>query len=162
MIKSSRILRLLHFKSVNSFTQIINAETEVLNEKRSISSSTFLMILCNALYSVFVGSSSDTLKFPSASWNKRHTLRKNLYTPSIPFVFQGFDCSKGPKNISYRRKVSAPKFAIISSGFTTLNFDFDIFSTSVPQMYLPSSNTNSASAKSGRKDLNFSVSKISL
>src|SRR5690606_6665274 len=95
---------------------IIKAETEVLNEKRSTSSSTFLMILCNALYSALVGSSSDTLKFPSASWNKRHTLRKNLYTPSIPFVFQGFACSNGPKNISYKRNVSAPKLAMISSG----------------------------------------------
>ena len=38
---------MLHFKSVNSFTQIINVLTEVLNEKRSISSSTFLIVLCN-------------------------------------------------------------------------------------------------------------------
>src|SRR5690606_25221992 len=141
----ARISRLLHFRSVSSFTQIIKADTEVLNEKRSISSSTFLMILCKALYSALLGSSSDTWKFPSASWNKRHTLRKNLYTPSIPFVFQGFACSKGPKNISYRRRVSAPYCSMISSGLTTLNLDFDIFSTSVPQIYLPFSNMNSAS-----------------
>src|SRR5690606_9942520 len=162
MIRSCNTLRLLHFRSVNSLTQIIKADTEVLNEKRSISSSTFLMILCKALYSALLGSSSETWKLPSASWNKRHSLRRNLYTPSIPLVFQGFACSNGPKNISYKRKVSAPYFSTTSSGLTTLNLDLDIFSTSVPQMYLPFSRINSASAKSGRKFLNFSRSRISL
>ena len=37
--------------------------------------------------------------------------------------------------------------ALVSSGFTTLNIDFDIFSTAQPQMYFPSAfSTNSASA----------------
>jgi FkbM family methyltransferase len=46
---------------------LIKVDTEVLNEKRSISSSTLRMILWSALYSVFVGSSSDTLKLNVSS-----------------------------------------------------------------------------------------------
>src|SRR5690606_15611958 len=102
-------------------------ETEVLKEKRSISSSTFLMILCKAFHSAFSGSSSLTANPPSASWNNFQNLRRNLYTPSMPLVFQGLLCSNGPRNISYIRKVSAPYWSIMSSGFTTLYLDFDIF-----------------------------------
>src|ERR1700748_1962532 len=103
---------LLHFKSVNSFTAIIKLETEVLNEKRSMSSSTLRIILCNDFNSALVGSADDTLKFQASSWNKRQNLRRNLNTPSIPLVFHGLLCSSGPKNISYIRRVSAPSPSI--------------------------------------------------
>src|SRR5690606_1808991 len=103
-----------------------------------MSSVTFLMVLCNDLYMSAVGSSFVTIK-PLSSAYKRHSFLRKPNTPVIPAVFQGFDCSNGPKNISYKRKVSAPYSSQISSGFTTLYFDFDIFSTSCPTMYLPES-----------------------
>ena len=79
----------------------------------------------------------------------------------MPFVSQGLLASTGPRNISYRRSVSAPYFSTIMSGLTTLNIDFDIFSTAQPQIYLPSSSTNSALAYSGRHALNASMSSTS-
>src|ERR1700722_20192631 len=106
--KSCRTARLLHFKSVSSFTAIIKLETDVLNEKRSTSSSTLRMILCSDFNSALVGSSSDKLNFHASSWNSLQNLRRNLKTPSMPLVFHGLLCSKGPKNISYMRRVSAP------------------------------------------------------
>ena len=67
----------------------------------------------------------------------------------MPFVSQGLLISTGPRNISYIRKVSAPYFVTKSSGLTVLNFDLDIFSISVPQIYFPSSSLiNSAFAYS--------------
>ena len=63
------------------------------------------------------------------------TLRKNLCTPSMPLVSQGLDCSKGPKNISYKRKVSAPYCSTITSGLTTLYIDLDIRITSYNVCY---------------------------
>src|SRR5690554_4467573 len=116
------------------------------------------MVLCNDLYISLVGSSS-VMFTPLSSAYKRHNFFKKPNTPVIPAVFQGLACSKGPKNISYKRNVSAPYSSQISSGFTTLNFDFDIFSTSCPTIYLPdSSKINSALAKSGRQALNPSTS----
>src|SRR5690606_9690028 len=134
-----------HFCCCNSFTQIINWETDVLKEKFSMSSVTFLMVLCNDLYISAVGSSLVTIN-PLSSAYKRHSFLRKPNTPVIPAVFQGFACSNGPKNISYKRKVSAPYSLQISSGFTTLYLDFDIFSTSRPTMYFPfSSKINSTS-----------------
>src|SRR5690606_1079024 len=128
----------------SSFTQIINCETDVLNEKFSISSVTFLMVLCSDLYISLVGSSFVTFKPLSSKYNLQ-SFFKNPKTPVIPAVFQGLACSSGPKNISYKRNVSAPYSLAISSGLTTLYFDFDIFSTSRPTMYFPfSSKINSA------------------
>src|SRR5690554_1369649 len=116
------------------------------------------MVLCNDLYISFVGSSSVTTTPLSSAYNLQSFFKKPK-TPVIPAVFQGFACSNGPKNISYKRKVSAPYSLAISSGLTTLNFDFDIFSTSWPTMYFPeSSKINSAFAKSGRQALNPSTS----
>src|SRR5690606_551141 len=84
---------------------------------------------------------------------------KNRCTPSIPLVSQGLLISTGPKNISYMRNVSAPYLATRSSGLTVLNLDLDIFSTSDPQIYFPSSRTNSASLYSPlRHCLNCSIS----
>src|SRR3970040_888477 len=123
----------------------MNCETEVLNEKPSISSATFLMVLCNDFKLSFVGVSLLTIK-PFSSKYKRHNFLRNPKTPEIPAVFQGFACSNGPKNISYKRKVSAPYSLQISSRVTTLYLDFDIFSISRETIYLPfSSQINSAS-----------------
>src|SRR5574343_576130 len=122
----------------------MNCETDVLKEKFSISSVTFLMVLCSDLYISAVGSSFVIFK-PLSSKYKRHNFFKKPETPVIPAVFQGFACSNGPKNISYKRKVSAPYSLQMSSGLTTLYFDFDIFSTSRPTMYFPPSKMNSAS-----------------
>src|SRR5690606_2302961 len=103
------------------------------------------MVLCNDLYISLVGSSSVMFKPLSSKYNLHNFLRKPK-TPVIPAVFQGFACSKGPKNISYKRNVSAPYSSQISSGLTTLYFDLDIFSTSRPTMYFPfSSKINFAS-----------------
>src|SRR5690554_7939571 len=87
------------------------------------------MVLCNDLYISFVGSSS-VMFTPLSSAYKRHSFLRKPNTPVIPAVFQGFACSNGPKNISYKRNVSAPYSSQISSGFTTLNLDLDIFSRS--------------------------------
>src|SRR5690606_36042597 len=94
-------------------------------------------------------------------WYRRHNFFKKLYTPEIPAVFQGLDCSKGPKNISYKRRLSAPYSSQILSGLTTLYLDLDIFSTSRPTIYLPSSKTNWASRYSVRQFLNASISNSS-
>src|SRR5690606_14611448 len=112
-------------------------------------------------YISFVGSSSVTITPLSSAYNFHNFLRKPN-TPVIPAVFQGFACSNGPKNISYKRNVSAPYSSQISSGFTTLNLDLDIFSTSRPTMYFPfSSKINSKSLKSFLQDLNSSISNSS-
>ena len=47
--------------------------------------------------------------------------------PSMSRVFQGLTASSGPMNISYRRSVSAPYSAIMSSGLTTFFRLLDIF-----------------------------------
>ena len=46
----------------------------------------------------------------------------------MALLFQNFSLSKGPINISYNRKLSAPSLSTISSGVTPLSFDLDIFS----------------------------------
>ena len=157
----SSILLFLHFNAESSFIQIIKALIEVLYEKFSISQLTFLMSLCNDFSSSRVGSSLFTTNW-SPSKNRFQNFFKKRCTPSIPFVSQGLLCSSGPKNISYKRRVSAPYFSTISSGFTTLNIDFDIFSTAHPQIYFPSSKINSAVSNSGLHFLKASISRISL
>src|SRR5690349_11796638 len=97
------------------------------------------MVLCKILSSGFVGASFEAAKTspcpPSkGEWNSRQKRFKNPNTPLIPLVFQGLLCSKGPRNISYNRNVSAPKSLQMSSGVTTFHFDLDIFSTSQPQI----------------------------
>src|SRR5690606_40960037 len=66
----------------------------------------------------------------------------------MPLVFQGLNCSNGPRNISYSLRVSAPYLSITSSGLTTLYLDLDIFSTSAPHTYFPSSKIKLAPARS--------------
>src|SRR5690606_28771136 len=143
-VKGSRICRLLHSRRRSSFTQIIKWLTHVLNEKRSISSVTRLMAVCRIFNSSGVGSDSLTLQLLPLSKNKSQALRRKLYTPLMPFVSQGFDCSMGPKNISYMRKVSAPYFSTTSSGLMTLYLDLDIFPTSECVVKPKSDGTSSA------------------
>src|SRR5690606_18961906 len=120
-----------------------------------MSSSTFLMVLCNDLYISLVGSLSVTFK-PLSSKYSLQSFFKKPKTPVIPAVFQGFACSNGPKNISYKRSVSAPYSSQISSGFTTLYFDLDIFSTSRLTKNFPLSSMNSVSLYSFRQFLYIS------
>ena len=54
--------------------------------------------------------------------------------PSTPLVAQGFTSLRGPMNISYRRRESAPYSRTMSSGLTTLPRDLDIFWPSSPRM----------------------------
>src|SRR3989338_1672364 len=49
-----------------------------------------------------------------------HIFSKKRRTPAMLLVFHGFIASKGPINISYRRRASAPKRSIMSSGLMTL------------------------------------------
>ena len=86
----------------------MKAATEVLNEKFSMSSFTLRMVLCSVLSSLSVAGSSLTAKAPPRSKKRLQKRRRNLCTPSMPFVSHGFDCSSGPRNISYMRSVSAP------------------------------------------------------
>ena len=110
-----------------------------------------------------MGVSSETEKLFSVSCTKRQNFRRKLCTPFIPFTSQGLNCSSGPKNISYKRKVSAPKSSTKLSGVCTLYFDFDIFSTSCPHKNFPSSfRINSALANSSLQFLNASTSNSSL
>src|SRR5690606_2151112 len=107
------------------------------------------------------GSSSVTFKPLSSKYN-RHNFFRNPKTPVIPAVFQGLACSSGPKNISYKRKVSAPYSLQMSSGFTTLKNDFDIFSTSRPTTNLSlSSLMNIASLNSSLHCFILSISNSS-
>ena len=90
----------------------MKAATDVLNEKFSMSSRTFFMVLCSVFNSFGVGASSVTAS-ASPAWKSRQKRRRNLCTPSMPFVSHGFDCSSGPRNISYMRNVSAPYWSTI-------------------------------------------------
>ena len=121
------------------------------------------MAVCKTRNSSAVAVSSTTFfTWVFSSKNNRQTFRKKLCDPEIEFVFQGLNCSNGPKNISYTRNVSAPYFEIKSSGLTTLYLDLDIFSTSQPHTYLPPSRINSASSGTSFLDfLNASKSKMS-
>ena len=80
----------------------------------------------------------------------------------MPEVFQGLACSKGPKNISNNRKLSAPYCSQMASGFTTLYLDLDIFSTSRETLKVPSSSViNWASLNSSLQFLKASISNSS-
>ncbi len=46
----------------------------------------------------------------------RHTRFKKPKTPLTPCMFQGFEASSGPMNISYSRSESAPYSLTIASG----------------------------------------------
>ena len=79
LIKVLELVRLLHFCAVSSFTAIIKVDTEVLKEKFSISSATFLIVLCKVFNSSLVGFASTPLSDPSIKgiYTSRVFLRKN-------------------------------------------------------------------------------------
>ena len=54
--------------------------------------------------------------------------------PSSPASVHSTSFSGGATNITYRRSASAPYFAIMSSGSTTLPFDFDMTAPSLSTM----------------------------
>ena len=112
----------------------MKAATLVLYEKVSMSSVTFLMSLWRVLRLALVGVSSLTAHCPSRVKKRFHVLRRKRKQPSMPLLSQGLLWLMGPRNISYRRRVSAPYFSMMTSGLTTLYIDFDIFSTAQPQM----------------------------
>ena len=110
-----------------SLTNIIIADTAVLNFIFSISSVIFFMVLCNNTLTPLAGT-----RFPSprgrGGWGVRaNTFSKNLLTPFTPSMLQGIVSANGPINISYKRKLSAPTLFTTSSGLITLPKDLDIF-----------------------------------
>src|SRR5690606_35142003 len=81
----------------------------------------------------------------------------------MPAVFQGLYCSSGPRNISYKRKLSAPYCSQIASGWTTLYLDLDIFSGTLTILKsLLGRVKNFKFLFSGRHNLNASTSITSL
>ena len=137
-------------RALNSLTAIINAETLVLNDRVSMSDAT----LCTRRWAIFNASTGAGSSDRGAAVNNRHVLRRKLLTPAMPWVSQGLDCSKGPKNISYNRSPSAPTWSATWSGLTTLCLDLDIFSTSRSTRTTPSSVSKVASANSGSQARN--------
>ena len=114
---------------VNSFTIVINVDTDVLNFISSISFVIFFTALCIIDSNSFEYSSSSVIISC-----KLHTRSKNLLHPRILSIDHGAVWSNGPINISYTLKLSAPKSLTISSGFTTFPFDLDIFSPLLPNI----------------------------
>ena len=120
MHKGSRISRLLHLRSANSLTQIMKADTTVLNEMLSMPSSSFLMSLCRLFSSGAVAGSSLTQNSLFSLWNSLQNLRRKRKVPSMPCVSQGLDCSKGPRNISLVEGPSEKNPEMLS-GYTEKN-----------------------------------------
>ncbi len=101
----SMALRLVDFCDVSSLTAIMKADIEVLKENCSMSEVTFFISLLTVLLSSRLISASDSRSVFSKS---PHSFLRKRFTPSMPLVSHGLDCSTGPRNISYRRSVSAP------------------------------------------------------
>ena len=64
----------------------------------------------------------------------RQTRMRNRNAPSSPASLHSTSFSGGATNITYSRRASAPYFAIMSSGSTTLPFDFDMTAPSFSTM----------------------------
>ncbi len=114
-----------------------------------MSSSTFLIVLLSSFVTEFKEVLSATcatfrfeceerestfFEFSFAFSPRRQTFSINLLEPIILSVFHTAVSSNGPTNISYTRSVSAPYVFTISSGFTTLPSDFDIFTPPSPNI----------------------------
>ena len=89
-----------HFCCASSPTAIMKAATDVLYEKSSISSVTFLMSLCRVLRFSFVGASAEGRKLSCLSQKSPHTFFRKRKQPSMPLLSQGLLCEMGPRNIS--------------------------------------------------------------
>src|SRR5437667_7881113 len=105
----------------------------------SISSVTFLMVLCVSLLRATVTLLGGACGFRScelsgeqrsdSSCTSLHTRPRKRYAPSTPSSFHSRSFSGGAAKRENRRAVSAPYFAIKCSGSTMFFFDLDIFST---------------------------------
>mmetsp|Transcript_21063 Transcript_21063/g.63392 ORF Transcript_21063/g.63392 Transcript_21063/m.63392 type:complete len:219 (-) Transcript_21063:2255-2911(-) len=104
---------------VAALTNSIMAEMPVLNRRASVSSVTRLMVLWTARSWSGEGLASGSVP-PS---NRRQARPRKRYTPSTPLVLHTLVSLRGPMNISYSRRESAPKRSTTSSGFTTLPRD---------------------------------------
>ena len=74
----------------------------VLKLREAVSSVTFFMVLFKRTVKVLVSGVEVSLTgvlYISLS-DRFQIFSKNLNTPMMPLVFQGFETSKGPKNIS--------------------------------------------------------------
>ena len=74
----------------------------VLKLREAVSSVTFFMVLFKRTVKVLVSGVEVSLTgvlYISLS-DRFQIFYKNLNTPMMPLVFQGFETSKGPKNIS--------------------------------------------------------------
>mmetsp|Transcript_20064 Transcript_20064/g.31617 ORF Transcript_20064/g.31617 Transcript_20064/m.31617 type:complete len:206 (-) Transcript_20064:2349-2966(-) len=100
----------------------------VLKLSASTSSVTFLMVLC---MSTVVSSSISSASSRRA---RLYTRSRNRTTPATWEVCQGLVASRGPMNISYRRRASAPDSCTTSSGLTTFPRLLLIFSLSLPRI----------------------------
>ena len=115
--------------AVISLTAVIMAAMAVFIFNVSISSVTFLMVLWRMASLAGVKSSL------SAAVSARfQTLSRKRLEPFTASVDQVAACSKSPTNMIYRRMVSAPYWATMSLGFTTLPRDLDIFSPPSPRI----------------------------
>ena len=96
----SRMARLWVPRAVSSFTAIMKVLTLVLKLNLSMSCATFWMTRCSAFNSAGLAASSVTARAPSSGWKSRQNFLRNVATPLMPLVFQGLNCSSGPRNIS--------------------------------------------------------------
>ena len=62
----------------------------------------------------------------AAPWTQRQTRSRKRLCPSIPRSFHSPPSRNGPRNITWRRRASAPYCAMYVSGLTTLPLLFDI------------------------------------
>jgi hypothetical protein len=74
-----------------------------------------------------VGSAAPSAAITGTQWStSRQTRTRNRKLPSRPASLHSTSFSGGATNITYNLRASAPYFWSISSGSTTLPFDFDI------------------------------------
>ncbi len=103
----------------------------VLNRMPSRSWRTPSIALCSARSVSSPGSASATVTWPVASSTTlRHSRCNSRNCPTTARVSHGRDTSRGPIAISYRRRVSAPYSAQISSGVTAFFRDLPILPSS--------------------------------
>ena len=131
---------MLSLNAYNSFTSSMSDETAVFRCIRSSMSAVTRRIVSCVLRrtarsaSVHPLRAAGTLLPPTvfAQWStSRHTRTRNLKLPSRPLSLHSTSFSGGATNITYRRSESAPYFASISSGSTTLPFDLDMTAPSL-------------------------------
>mmetsp|Transcript_10543 Transcript_10543/g.30015 ORF Transcript_10543/g.30015 Transcript_10543/m.30015 type:complete len:207 (+) Transcript_10543:667-1287(+) len=93
----------------------IMPEMAVLNLISSVSAVMRFTIAAVTFICSVVASTSST-----PSDRRRQARARKRWTPSTPLVFQTFVSRRGPMNISYNRRESAPYLSTTSSGLMTL------------------------------------------